>query len=331
MSLGTHLIGEGLSSIFDLIGGLPIHPLVAHFAVVLLPLAGLGLLVCVFMPSMRRRFGILAIIGAGGGSAAAFVAAQSGEQLAKRVGLPQEHAALGQYLPYIGFLLFFISAAWFFVNHQADARNDVAAAQDPLTMVFGGLTAGLALAVVIGTTVVGHSGAVAVWEKRINPAPAPSHSATATNDPSLITTDDLAMHSSTTDCWTAIGGKVYDLTPWLVSHPGDLTIVCGGTSSSADITVAELGSYEVGTLNTSTSGPSFTAAEVAQHSSASDCWSIVNGMVYDLTDWIPQHPGGPQVIAAMCGKDGSAGFNGQHAGAQRPEEVLASYKLGTLK
>ena len=135
------------------------------------------------------------IIGAGGGSVAAFVAAQSGEQLAKRVGLPQEHAALGQYLPYIGFLLFFISAAWFFAVHQAESSSDAAAAQDPLRIVFGGLTAGLALAVVIGTTVVGHSGAVAVWEKRINPAPAPSQSATPTQDPSLITSDDLAMHS----------------------------------------------------------------------------------------------------------------------------------------
>ena len=212
------------------------------------------------------------------------------------------------------------------------ASGDAAAAQDPLRIVFGGLTAGLALAVVIGTTVVGHSGAVAVWEKRINPAPAaPSHSATPTQDPSLVTSDDLAAHSSTTDCWTAIAGKVYDLTPWLVGHPGDTTIICGGTSSNADITVAELGMYEVGTLDTSTAAPGFTAAEVAQHSTATDCWSIVNGMVYDLTDWIPQHPGGPQVINAMCGKDGSAGFNGQHAGAQSPAEMLASYKLGPLK
>ena len=215
--------------------------------------------------------------------------------------------------------------------HQAESRGDAAAAQDPLRTVFGGLTAGLALAVVIGTTVVGHSGAVAVWEKRINPAPAPSESATATQDPSLITSDVLAAHSSTTDCWTAIAGKVYDLTPWLVGHPGDTTIICGGTSSNADITVAELGMYEVGTLDTSTAAPGFTAAEVAQHSTATDCWSIVNGMVYDLTDWIPQHPGGPQVINAMCGKDVSAGFNGQHAGAQSPAEMLASYKLGPLK
>ena len=86
MSVGTHLIGDGLSSVFDLIGGLPIHPLVAHFAVVLMPLAGVGLLICVFMPSMRRRFGGLAIIGAAGGATAAFVAAQSGEQFAKQIG-----------------------------------------------------------------------------------------------------------------------------------------------------------------------------------------------------------------------------------------------------
>ncbi|NCU78096.1 MAG: cytochrome b5 domain-containing protein, partial [Actinobacteria bacterium] len=34
---------------------------------------------------------------------------------------------------------------------------------------------------------------------------------------------------------------------------------------------------------------------------------------------------------AICGRDGTASFNGQHSGQRQPEEILASYKIGTLK
>lgn len=34
--------------------------------------------------------------------------------------------------------------------------------------------------------------------------------------------------------------------------------------------------------------------EVAKHASAEDCWVVVNGKVYDLTAFAPNHPGGAQ-------------------------------------
>ncbi len=73
---------------------------------------------------------------------------------------------------------------------------------------------------------------------------------------------------------------------------------------------------------------SFTLAEVQAHASAASCWSIVNGMVYDLTAWIPLHPGGEAKIKALCGKDGTASFTGQHGGQEKPEATLASFKIG---
>ena len=38
--------------------------------------------------------------------------------------------------------------------------------------------------------------------------------------PREITPHELASHSSPDDCWTALRGKVYDLTPYLKFHPG---------------------------------------------------------------------------------------------------------------
>lgn len=84
------------------------------------------------------------------------------------------------------------------------------------------------------------------------------------------------------------------------------------------------------TPNTTTLS-SYTLADVASHKTQADCWTVVNGDVYNVTSWIAQHPGGAQAIISMCGVDGSAGFDGQHGTARRPATELASFKIGTLK
>jgi cytochrome b involved in lipid metabolism len=57
---------------------------------------------------------------------------------------------------------------------------------------------------------------------------------------------------------------------------------------------------------------------------------VVNNNVYDLTPSVSSHPGGANVIKAICGKDGTAAFSGQHAGASRPNNTLDGFKLGAL-
>jgi len=74
-----------------------------------------------------------------------------------------------------------------------------------------------------------------------------------------------------------------------------------------------------------------TVAEVATHSMPADCWTIVNGEVYNVTSWISKHPGGSQAIINLCGKDGSAAFNMKHGGQENPAKALASFKIGSLK
>lgn len=74
----------------------------------------------------------------------------------------------------------------------------------------------------------------------------------------------------------------------------------------------------------------YTTADVSIHNSVDSCWSIINGNVYDLTSYISRHPGGERNILRICGKDGSSAFEGQHGGESRPENILASYKIGSL-
>lgn len=52
---------------------------------------------------------------------------------------------------------------------------------------------------------------------------------------------------------------------------------------------------------------SYTASEIAEHATEEDCWTIVDGLVYDITSYIPRHPGGDTILLA-CGADGTSLF-----------------------
>jgi cytochrome b involved in lipid metabolism len=223
--------------------------------------------------------------------------------------------------------------------------------------------AGVAVAAIVSvsalTYFVGHTGAEATWAKRIGPIDAsPTPTPTDSETPGTgLTAAQVATHNKAADCWIIIDGSVYDLSSYIQQHPGGsgvLTNLCGTdatqafqsqhaaemapASALAALKIGKIGAEPTATptptpTKTSTPKPtatSYTKAQVAKHSTASDCWSIVNKNVYNLTTYVSSHPGGAAVIQAICGKDGTAAFTGQHSGQSTPISVLASFKLGAL-
>ncbi|GEK79498.1 cytochrome b5-like heme/steroid binding domain-containing protein [Agrococcus baldri] len=71
-------------------------------------------------------------------------------------------------------------------------------------------------------------------------------------------------------------------------------------------------------------------AEVAQHDDSASCWVAIEGTVYDVTAWIPQHPGGPDRILGICGTNATEAFSAQHEGAAMPAEQLSRFAIGSL-
>ncbi|GBC09100.1 hypothetical protein RclHR1_00860038 [Rhizophagus clarus] len=55
-----------------------------------------------------------------------------------------------------------------------------------------------------------------------------------------------------------------------------------------------------------------SAQEVSKHNSREDCWVIIHDKVYDLTNFLPEHPGGSKVILNQAGKDATAVFDPIH-------------------
>ena len=71
-----------------------------------------------------------------------------------------------------------------------------------------------------------------------------------------------------------------------------------------------------------------TREEVAQHASFDDCWIIIHGKVYDLSEWKDRHPGGPFVARMFAGKDATAEFGDFHS--PQAQKHMAHFCVGTL-
>lgn len=86
----------------------------------------------------------------------------------------------------------------------------------------------------------------------------------------------------------------------------------------------------VGTATGAAQAATYTPNQVAQHASTTDCWTIIGRTVYNLTPYIPRHPGGTQQIARVCGKVGTSAFNGEHGGNASIQRMLKAYRIGNV-
>ena len=273
--------------------GLPLHPLVVHAVVVLLPLAALGVMALAVVPKWRARFALpllgLLVVGAG----SAVVAMLSGNELAERVGLPATHQTLGTVLAFssVGYLVFAGGWLWW----VRDEQDEPSTARD----VAGWVAAALSAAILALTVLVGHSGATAVWGE-VGASPEASATPSASVSPSL-SASPVATPSTTAEA-----------TPSMQPSASPSRI---GTPPATNTFVPEEG---------------YTMEMVAEHATADSCWVAVAGFVYDVTDWIPQHPGGPERIIPLCGTDATTAFGTQHGDASLPNQRLSQFLLGPL-
>lgn len=247
-----------MESLLYSISGLPVHALVVHFAVVILPVSATALIALIYTPKLKNKYSFITTAGIVLGSAAVLIAKQSGEALAERIGNPAEHSNYGTLLTIAAFIFMVLTLLWYRSGKGRRSR---------VTTPLSHVTALVAVAVLGLTFLTGHTGAQAVWQGKL----------AALN--SASSTTSKASPAPSSKATSKVAGK-------------------------------------------------YNSADLAKHATAKSCWSAVNGNVYDLTRWISQHPGGQSVIIGICGKDGSAAFNGQHGGASRPASFLAKYKIG---
>lgn len=147
----------------DTIGGIPLHPLVVHGAVVLIPLAALGVILIAFVPRWRERFGGLVALFALAALVTTQVAKMSGENFKEELGSTDKidtHADLGGLMLYFVIPLFLVAVALWWVGRREKADQPFGAG---LTMTLSVVSVIVALAAGVWVVRVGHSGADAAW------------------------------------------------------------------------------------------------------------------------------------------------------------------------
>ena len=150
---------DELGGPFDLVMGLPLHPLVVHAAVVLVPLVALSALAMSYWPSFSRKYGkpilILAIIA----QLSLFVAKSSGEAFQERLNKEvQRHADFGEIAP----LTFIPLLVLLFVRWRMD-RSGATVGSPSVRRMVSILLALAAILALVYIYLTGHSGAESVW------------------------------------------------------------------------------------------------------------------------------------------------------------------------
>lgn len=84
-------------------------------------------------------------------------------------------------------------------------------------------------------------------------------------------------------------------------------------------------------MSHSSMGPprEISLAELAQHNTRSDCWICIQNTVYDVTRFLPYHPGGSRIVEHYAGRDATAAYLRNHSDFG-PLEGVANCVVGPL-
>ncbi|CAG82239.2 acyl-CoA dehydrogenase/oxidase [Yarrowia lipolytica] len=75
----------------------------------------------------------------------------------------------------------------------------------------------------------------------------------------------------------------------------------------------------------------YTPEQVAEHNSPESLWIIIDGNVFDLTEFQKEHPGGKKILKRVAGKDATKFFHKYHDAPKIMRKVGHKFKIGTLK
>jgi hypothetical protein len=144
--------------------GLPVHILLVHLVVVLVPLTALSILLFAFWPAARRRLGIVSPLLALAALVAVPFTTAAGEWLQERVAatpLVETHAAMGPLLlPWV--IAMFVVACLLWIWHRLDPALPKAV-RVAIRTVLDAAAVVSAVGAVVLVVLIGESGSAAVW------------------------------------------------------------------------------------------------------------------------------------------------------------------------
>lgn len=84
------------------------------------------------------------------------------------------------------------------------------------------------------------------------------------------------------------------------------------------------------TTTTTNTEVTFSLTDIKQHTTPTNCRTLVDGNVYDVSSFVSQHPGWAQRISQVCGIDATEIFARQHGSNIKAKAALANFQIGIL-
>lgn len=75
--------------------------------------------------------------------------------------------------------------------------------------------------------------------------------------------------------------------------------------------------------------PEYTLEQVSEHSTCNDCWLVIFDKVYNVTDFLHEHPGGEFIIVEHAGRDATSAFRNILHGKDAHKQ-MKKYLIGVL-
>uniref|UniRef100_A0A6P7FDA7 Cytochrome b5 n=1 Tax=Diabrotica virgifera virgifera TaxID=50390 RepID=A0A6P7FDA7_DIAVI len=178
--------------------------------------------------------------------------------------------------------------------------------------------------------------------------------------------DEIAKHdgSDGNRIWIIIKKNVYDVTEYITEHPGGTDVIKEWAGKDATKEFNNIGhssdaknklkTLKVGEVNeeegksasnnnkennqlgtNAAEGSSdikyYTLEEISKYDGKQDprTWIIIKDMVYDVTDYLDDHPGGGDLITEWAGKDGTKDFDDFGHSSDAKKE-LKTLKIGEV-
>ncbi|KAJ5885355.1 Cytochrome b5 [Penicillium taxi] len=76
--------------------------------------------------------------------------------------------------------------------------------------------------------------------------------------------------------------------------------------------------------------PEYSLQEVAAHNTKGDVWIVIHGKVFDITEYVEDHPGGADVLLETAGSDATAEYE-DVGHSDDALEIMEPFQVGTLK
>jgi hypothetical protein len=147
----------------DTFFGLPVHPLIVHATVVVVPTAALAVVLAVFWRRFREWAGAAPMALSALAVVLTPLSTSSGESLEQRLSdtsLIEDHAQLGDLLIWWVVPLAVVSAGSWWLHRRRVGRGLVTGALAALSVI-------VASGTLVTVALIGHSGAKAAWEARM--------------------------------------------------------------------------------------------------------------------------------------------------------------------